>query len=248
MKTSSSVGAFIFGTLILGGCAASPVQGAQVRVRTTTAAFETHLPALAHRTKKSSQRESPIAHECKTGSSKACNELGDRLTIKHAYTEAHQWYLNSCERVRSSMVPSATHLLQLSRELNQLGEGANANPKTVAQLKSGVTEIRARIQGCLDAGETLKLDAEAKQALKYFDTACEFSTLVEAVGQAVPGFQYVAESGCVRGQSARAELPGEMPFSPKLFAQLTEKKAPPAAEKASAPPSEEGMVFNEGDL
>jgi hypothetical protein len=247
MKTSSSAGAFILGALILSGCAAAPSQGPQVRVRTTTAASETYLPALAHRTKKSAHKESAGGQACKAGNSKACNEIGDRLTIKHAYTEAHQWYLNSCERISSAMVPSATRLMQLSRELKQLGEGAN--PKVAAELKSGTSEIKARVQGCLDAGQTLKIDAEPKQALKYFDLACEFSTLVETVGSTVPGLQYVTETGCSEGQSTRAELSMSAPFNPQLFVHLTEPPAKRAeVAKPSEAPSEEGMVFNEGDL
>jgi hypothetical protein len=260
MKTSNGVGAVIFAALILGGCAASPSQGAQVRVRTTTAAFEHYVPAqsaVAKRTRSSARKESPQARECKSGSSKACNEIGDRLAMKYAHAEAYQWYMTSCERVRSAMVPTATRLMGLSQDLKQLAsarseEASAANQKRLAELKNDASEMRARIQGCLDVGETLKLDAEPKQSLAYYEAVCEFSTLVGVVGEAVPGLQHITESGCAASQSARAELSMTGQFTPQQFVHLTQPQAParPAATaKHSAPKSEEGgMVFTEGDL
>jgi hypothetical protein len=257
MKTSRGAGALIFAALISGGCAASPSQGGQVRVHTTTAAFEHYAPAhgsVVQRTKKS-HKESPTAQACKTGSSRACNELGDRLTMKHAHAEARQWYLTSCERVQSSMVPTGARLVQLKQELAQLEsiravderDGA-ANQKRLAKVRNDASEIRAHIQGCLDTGETLKLDGELKQSLKYYDTACEFSTIVEAIGEPVPGLEHVADSGCAGGQSARAQLSSEMPFSPRLFVSMGQQKAQPAAAKQGPAQEEQGMVFSEGDL
>jgi len=247
MKTSRVAAVLVLKALILGGCAASPSQGAQVRVHTTTAAFEHHASshaASAEDSARPARKESPLAHACKTGSSKTCNELGDGLAIKHAHAEARQWYETSCERVRSAMLPNATRLMQVSQDLKQLD--SSESPQASAELKNDAAEIRARIQGCLDVGESLKTDHELKQALKYYDAVCEFSTLVEVVGEAAPALQHVTESGCAAGADVRAELGGAQ-FSPRMFADLAQpqEQAPARPSKSN---SEEGMVFSEGDL
>jgi hypothetical protein len=251
MKTVRA-GALIFGAVILGGCAASSVQGAQVRVHTTTT-FEPYVPsqeAVAQASSKSARRESPPARACKGGDSKACNELGDRLTLRHAYAGALQWYETSCGRVRSAMVPTAARLLQLSQELAQLdrvqGDDEGAARKRMAPLKSDASEIRARIRGCLDAGEAMKADGQLKQSLAYFDAVCEFSALVEAAGEVLPGLEHISESGCAGGQAGRAELNGQTQFSPRLFADLLPQRPPAEAQRTAQP--DEGMVFSEGDL
>lgn len=257
MKTVSSAGALLFGAVILGGCAAYPVQGAQVRAHTTTAAYAHYTPSqevMAQTPSESRRQESPLALACKSGRSKSCNELGDRLVLKHAYSEARQWYMTSCEQVRTSMVPTATRVLQLSRELNLLGSERNfdegssaATQKRMAALKSDASEIRARIQGCLDVGETLKVDGELKQALEYYDTACEFSALVQDAGEALPGLEHISDSACAAGKAGRAELTGQSQFSPQLFADLLQQRQPGAAKQRTTQP-ETGMVFSEGDL
>jgi hypothetical protein len=240
----------------LGGCAGAPAQGTQLRVHAASAAYEHNAQAhsqIIHAPKRSGHKESPLLRACKSGSSKSCNELGDRLTLKHAYTEARQWYLTSCERVSNAMLPSGSDLMRLSQEITRLGSAhgddersEEANHKRLAQLNSDAAEIRARVQGCFDVGETLKLDAEVKQSLKYYETVCEFSTLVEAVGDAVPGLQRVTESGCAEGETAR--LTTRTQFSPQLFAHLVEAPAKTAAAKQSPAQSADSMVFNEEDL
>jgi hypothetical protein len=234
-----------------------------VRVRTTTAAFEHYAPApsaTTKRTRSASRKESPGAQACKAGNSKSCNEIGDRLSVKYAYREAHQWYLTSCERVRSAMEPTATRLIGISQDFKQLGGGrsdetSTANRSRMAELKNDAAEIKARIQGCFDVGEALKLDAELKQSLAYYEAVCEFSTLIEAVNEAVPGLQHVTESGCTAAQSTRAALTNPTQFKPEMFVHLTKPPAKPAAaakqNKAAqnkAAQSDEGMVFNESDL
>jgi hypothetical protein len=240
-----------------GGCAASAAEGAHVRVSTTSAAYQSYAPAqlaVTGRVKKSRGKESPRVNACKSGNSRTCNELGDGLAIKHAHAEAQQWYATSCERVRSSMVPNASRLMQLSQDLAQVssaakrdGEDSSGTHKKLAELKSDLSEIKARIQGCLDVGHALKAEHEPRQALKYYDAVCEFSTLVEAVGEAAPGLQHVTETGCAEGEQARTELSGEPHFSPGLFADLAQPQEHAAA-KPSASKSAEGMVFSEGDL
>lgn len=249
MKTWRVVGALLLGAASLNGCAASPLQGAQVRVHTTTAAFEHHAPAqtsFAQRSRKPGHKESPTAHACKAGNSKACNEIGDRLVIKHAYAEARQWYATACDRVRNAMQPSAERLMQIGHDLSQTGSNA-PNPARMAELKSDASELRARIQGCFDTGEMVKADGELKQSLAYYDVACEFSTLVEAVGESVPGLQLVTDNGCAASQGTRAKLNNNTQFTPRLFAGLTEQRKAAAA-KQSAPQSEDSMVFSGEEL
>lgn len=242
----------MFGAVILGGCVPYAAQGTQVRAPAPAATSAHYLPSTASRSK---HHESPLAQACKSGGSKSCNELGDRLVLKHAYAEARQWYVTSCERVRNAMLPTATRVLQLSRELKSLErvrsddeESGAASQKRKLELKSDASEIRARIQGCLDVGETLKVDGELTQALDYYDVACEFSTLVQDAGEAFPGLEHIAESGCAAGKAGRAELTGQTPFSPALFADLLQREPQPGAAKRSARQPEAGMVFGEEDL
>jgi hypothetical protein len=256
MTTSDRAGAFLLFAVISGGCAAATTQSTQLRVHSATAAYEHNASAhsqIIHAPKRSGHKDSPLLRACKSGSSKSCNELGDRLTLKHAYTEARQWYLTSCERVSSSMLPSGASLMQLSQEMARLSSERSddeqttaANQKRLTQLNSEAGEMRARIQGCFDVGETLKLDAEVKQSLKYYETVCEFSTLVDVVGAAVPGLEYVTENGCTAGEAAR--LTTKTQFSPHLFVQLVQPKAKTPAAKQSPAQSADSMVFNEGDL
>jgi hypothetical protein len=150
------------------------------------------------------------------------------------------------------MLPTATRLMQLHQELKQLSsaksdEQSAASQRRVAELKSEASEIKARVQGCFDAGDILKADDELKQALKDFDTACEFSTLVPAIGESVPGLEYVADNACAAGQSVRAQMSGASAFDPQLFAAVLAPKAKPAS-KQTVKESEEGMVFSESDL
>lgn len=258
MKTWCGAGALLLGAVILEGCAASPMQGAQVRAHPTSAAFEHSASSeavLAQRLERSERKESPLVHACRAGNSKSCNELGDRLAIKHAYAEGLQWYEISCERVRGSMEPTARRLLQLSQNVTEIAslhsdeeQGDTAKQTKLAQLKSDASEIRARIQGCFDTGEILKTDGELKQSLAYYDAVCEFSTLVKAVDEAVPGLQLVTESGCAASQSARAKLNSKTPFSPQLFVDLTGQQPKTGAAAQGAAQGEASMVFNTGDL
>lgn len=257
MKTGSRAGASTFGALILSGCAASLTQGAQVRARPTPGALERNAAsdaALSVRLSETARDESPLARACKDGRSKSCNEIGDRLVIKHAYAEARPWYVTSCDRARSAMVPTATRLLQLSEELVQLEktrldeEYAAAAQKRMVALKSAASEIRARLQGCFDAGETFKVDGELKQSLGYYDAVCEFSALVTAAGEALPDLEHITENGCTASQAARAKLSASTPFSPQLFADLLQQQRQPVAAKQHAAQPEAGMVFSEGEL
>lgn len=236
----------------LGGCFASATGGAQVRTRTTTAAFERYSPtqgALAGRVERSRAKESPRMRACKSGNSKTCNELGDGLVIKHAEKDAHQWYAISCERVRGSMVENATRLLGLAQDLARLEAEGSANARVRAsELKSDLSEIKARIQGCLDTGDILKSEGEPRQALKYYDAVCEFSTLVQSVTAAMPSLETMTENGCAAGLRARAGLSGEADFSPGLFADLTSPKKKKTADKKPSSDGDQGMVFSEADL
>jgi hypothetical protein len=257
MKIMGGAGALTLGAVILSGCVAYSAQGTQVGARATTAAYTHYTPSqevMARTPSESRRQDSPLALACKSGRSKSCNELGDRLVLKHAYAEARQWYMASCEQVRSSMVPTATRMLQLSRELKLLAsmrsddEGSSANTqKRMAALKSDASEIRARIQGCLDVGETLKVDGELKQALEFYDTACEFSALVRDAGEALPGLEHTSETACAAGEAGRAELTGQSQFSPQLFADLLQQRQAATAQQRTPQP-ETGMVFGEGDL
>lgn len=252
MRTSSCTGAFLLGAVMLTGCA-SPMQAAPVRVRVATAAFEQRSMAhsqLAERIGKSSRKDSPGISGCKSGNSKSCIEVGDRLVVKHAPQEALQWYTIACQRVIDSMLPSANRLLQLNQSLKEFGaqEPNTASQRRVAELKSEASEMKARVQGCFDAGDLLKSESELKQSLKYFDAACEFSTLVKTVGESVPGLEYVANNGCTAGESVRAQIPAQPSFSPKLFSELVEPKAKPKAKQAAPKDDEGGMVFSESDL
>jgi hypothetical protein len=258
MKTMGRVGAWMFGAVILSGCAAYPIGGPQVRAHATPAAsahYMTSQQIMTQISSKSKRQDSPLAQACKSGGSKACNELGDRLVLKHAYAEARQWYVTSCERVRNAMVPTAARVLQLSRELTLLDrarsddEGSSADTqKRKAALKSEASEMRSRIQGCLDVGETLKVNGELAQALEYYDVACEFSTLVQDAGEALPGLEHITDTGCAAGKAGRAELTGQTQFSPQLFADLLQQQSQPGAAKRSTGQPEAGMVFGEGDL
>lgn len=250
---TSKRGSALILAAVLGGCAASAVGGTQVRTHATTAAFQrytpTHDAALTARVERSGRKESPRVRACKGGNSKTCNELGDGLVIKHAQHDAQQWYATSCERVRGSMVPNAARLMGLAQDLARLeAEGGPGASRRAAELKSDVSEIKARIQGCLDTGDILKADGEAKQSLKYFDAVCEFSTLVESVAAAMPSLETMIENGCAAGARARAELRGEADFSPGLFADLTKPQQKRAADKKVNSESDQGMVFSEADL
>ena len=254
MGTSNRGLTFVL-ALALGGCAASAAGGAEVRTRTTTAAFARYAPAqdVSARVERGGRKESPRAQACKTGSSKVCNELGDGLVIKHAEADAERWYAISCERVRDSMVANATRLMGIAQDLSQVeGESSPGASKRAAELKSDAGEIKARIQGCLDMGELLKAGGEAKQALKFYDAVCEFSTLVQAVSGAMPSLENMSANGCAAGERVRAGLSGESSFSPGMFAELTKPKKKAAekkaAEKQTSSDSEQGMVFSEADL
>jgi hypothetical protein len=257
LKTSGLASAFVLGAVISSGCAAAPTQGAQMRLHTTTAASVLQRPAQGAKTqveaRSAHKSSSPLTRACKGGDSKACGQLGDRLTIKYAYEEAHEWYTIACKRVSSAMMPTANRVLLLSQELTRLSaqrsddEGQNAaNQQRIVELKSEASEIRARIQGCFDAGDTLKL--EPKQALTYFDTVCEFRALVEATGEGMPGLEHIAEIGCTAGQTVRAKLNDRVGFEPQLFAELVQQQARTVAAKQSATQDEQGMVFNETDM
>jgi hypothetical protein len=251
MMTSKRGGTLVL-AVVLGGCAASAAGGARVRTHTTTAAFQRYTPtqdaALAARVERGG-KESPRARACRSGSSKTCNELGDGLVIKHAEKDAQQWYETSCERVRGSMVPNATRLMGLTQDLARLdADGSAGARQRAAELKSDVSEIKARIQGCLDMGDILKADGELKQSLRYFDAVCEFSTLVQSVVTAMPSLENTSANGCAAGAQARAALRGEPAFTPGLFADLTKQKKKQAADEQTSSSAEEGMVFSEADL
>lgn len=256
MKTSVGAGGLLFGALILGACGAAPVQGAQLRVHATTAASIQYVAPrsqLAAPTRSQPRQTSPAMRACKGGSSKSCGELGDRLTIKHAYAEAHRWYVIACDRVSGAMLPTGERMLRLSQELTAAtsrhseDEAENdANRRRVAELKGDASELKARLQGCFDAGETLKMNADdLRQALKFYDTVCEFSGLVASAGEAVPGLEHLTESGCSAGQSARAQLSSKSTFEPSVFNELLQPGA--SAAKQPAQP-DQGMVFSEGDV
>lgn len=260
MKTSSCAGVVLFGAMIFGGCAAAPVQTSHMRVHTTTAASVERVSVQGATqfagSKQAKHKDGPAVTACKKGSSKSCNEVGDKLTSKHAYTEAREWYMTSCKRVSGAMEENATRLLELHGQLVQLANARDegdpepevivARQKTAMDLRAQASEIRARVQGCLDVGDTLKLDDEPRQSLKYFDTACEFSTLLETVGDTVAGLQHTAETGCAQGQSVRAEISDRSQFSPQLFADLSVPQ--PEAQPAPAAQADEGMVFGEEEV
>lgn len=257
MKTSSSAGAFVLGAMILGGCAAGQVTGS-VHVRTATAASVQHatLGGTAQRSKKAHGKASPQARACHAGTSKSCNELGDKLVIKYAYAEAREWYMSSCKRVVDSMEPNAQRLLSVHDQLVQLQSSpvqaddaeAMANvSKQSADLKSEGLEIKARIQGCLDVGDTLQRDGEPRQALKYFDAVCEFSALTESMGEAVAGFDVVAERGCNASQAARKQLSEKSAFNPQLLGSVVDAHVAQQAPTPRADAADQGMVFSEDD-
>lgn len=245
MKTWLGAGMVLLGALTMEGCAASTTQGSGVRVHTTSAAFERHAPsqAFSSPSRKAGRKESPTAHACKAGSSKSCNELGDRLAIKHAYTEARQWYGTACDRVRGSMRPNAERLMLLSQNM----KNPEASPTMVAELKNEAAEIKARVQGCFDTAEMVKTDGELKQSVAFYETACEFSTLVPLVGDAVASLEHVTESACATGQATRAKLGNNVPFQPQLFADLVQPK-PQAKGKHAPAPAEDSMVFSGDEL
>lgn len=235
MKTSRRAGALLLFALTSSGCAAagqgpaprSASSGASLGLSTTLSLRSSHRPK---------HKASPLSDACRGGNSKSCNELGDRLAIKHAHTEARHWYMISCERMRAAMVPTATRLLQLSRELSESADRAQ-------KLKDDAAELKARIQGCFDSGETLKADQEPKQALTLYDAVCEFSTLAEAVGDTIAGFELVTQSGCAASAAMRDKLNLETPFTPQLFVNLSEQQAGGSADQA-----EVGMVFSADEL
>ncbi len=250
--TSSNRGITFMLAVVLGGCAATAAGGAEVRTRTTTAAFERYSStqgALGERVERSGGKESPRARACKNGNSKTCNEIGDGLVIKHAEADAERWYAISCERVRGSMVANATRLMGLTQDLSHVeGENDPGASKRAAELKSDVGEIKARIQGCLDTGDLLKASGESKQALKFYDAVCEFSTLVQAVASSMPSLETTTANACAAGERTRASLSGEPSFSPGMFVELTTPKKKAAEKKQTSSDSEEGMVFSEADL
>jgi hypothetical protein len=94
----------------------------------------------------------------------------------------------------------------------------------------------------------LKVDGELKQALSYFDAVCEFSTLVDKASEALPDLEGMTETGCAAGKAARAELPGQTEFKPKLFADLVQQSRQPTAAKQTTAKPEAGMTFSEEDL
>jgi hypothetical protein len=253
MATSKRAVQIILGAMTLAGCAATASPGAQVRVRVATAAFEQHSDAqLSERLGRRARKDSPSVSACKSGNSKLCIEVGDRLVVKHAPLDALEWYTTACDRVLNAMVPNATRMMQLSQSLKEYGsaraEESTASQKRVAELKSEASELKARIQGCYDTGDTLKSDSELRQSLKYFDAACEFSTLLGVVGEAMPGLEYVVNNGCSAGEAVRAQL-NEQAASPRLFTELlapTPKAKP--EKKETVQQSEEGMVFSESDM
>jgi hypothetical protein len=117
-----------------------------VRAHATPAASAHYMSSQEFMTRtasKSKRQDSPLAQACKSGGSKSCNELGDRLVLKHAYAEARQWYVTSCERVRSAMVPTATRVLQLSRELNVLDRVRNDDEGSGAATQKRKAELKA---------------------------------------------------------------------------------------------------------
>lgn len=242
MNTWHRAGTFLLGTLMLGGCAGSSATGPGVRVHTTSAAFEHRAPSqsLSSSTKKSARKESPLAHACRDGSSKACNELGDRLAIKHAYVEARQWYGTSCDRVRNAMRANAERLLLLGQSVSQ----PEVSPSTLAQLKSEAAEIKARVQGCFDNGEMVKVDGELRQSIPFYEAVCEFSTLVPVVGEVAASLEHVTDSACASGQAARVKLGNNVPFQPHQFADLVQPQRP-AGRGAAA---EDSMVFSADEL
>jgi hypothetical protein len=246
MKTWLGAGMVLLAALTVEGCAASTTQGSGVRVHTTSAAFEHRAPsqAFSSQSKQAGRKESPTAHACKAGSSKACNELGDRLAIKHAYSEARQWYGTSCDRVRGSMRPNAERLLLLSQNLRN----TEASPSMLAQLKNEAAEIKARVQGCFDTAEMVKTDGELKAAVPFYEATCEFSTLVPLVGDTMASLEHVTESACATGQAARAKLGNNVPFQPQLFADLAEPKPQPGKGKQAPAAAEDSMVFSGDEL
>jgi hypothetical protein len=141
------------------------------------------------------------------------------------------------------MMPTADRLLHLSHDLAQPTENAARQ----AALKGDAAEITARVRGCLDAAETLRAERELGQALPYYEAACEFSALVEAVGETVPALAPAVEGGCAGARAARGQLHSPA-FVPQLFHDLAEQaRADAAAEAAPAQPAAE-MVFSMSDL
>ena len=71
--------------------------------------------------------------------------------------------LASCDRLRSSMVPKAQRLLKISQDLARTDSGKLGEAKR-ASLTHAAAEMKASIQSCFDAGETLRMEREPTQA------------------------------------------------------------------------------------
>jgi len=239
-KSLWGMGTWWLAGLMWTGCATSTGAGPHSRAHAAPPAPPLHLSA-ASSAAKGAKKDSPLVHACRTGNSRACNDLGDRLMVKHAYGEAGQWYRIACERARSAMLPTAAQLVRLSHDLAQPAESA----ARTAALKADAAEITARVRGCFDAAETLRTEHELGQAVTYYEAACEFSALGEVVGDTVPTFAIVVERGCAGTQAARAELRSGA-FNPTLFNDLVEQTREEAAKAtAAAAPEQAGtdMAF-----
>jgi hypothetical protein len=229
--------------VLLSGCAVGAATAPHDRTPPAPPSHQLHLTRASAAEHK---KESPTAQACKSGVSKACDEIGDRLMVKHAYAEARQWYAIACERARGAMVPTATQLLHVSHNLGQ----PNTPPARSAALKADGSELAARLQGCLDAAETLRAEHELALALPYYDAVCEFSALAEAVGDTLPAFSAVVERSCTGTQTVRSTLRSAA-FTPSLFDDLADQARADTAQEASAKAaSEQGadMVFSMSEL
>jgi hypothetical protein len=229
--------------VLLSGCAVGAATAPHGHTPPAPPSYQLHLARVSAA---DPRKESPTAQACKSGVSKACDEIGDRLMVKHAYSEARQWYALACERARGAMVPTATQLLQLSHDLGQ----PNTPPVRSAALKGDASELAARLHGCLDVAETLRAEHELALALPYYETVCEFSALAEAVGDRLPAFSAVVERSCTGTQTARGALHSAA-FAPSLFGDLAQQARADSAEEASAKAvSEQGtdMVFSMSEL
>jgi hypothetical protein len=152
-------------------------------------------------------QSSPGVVACNGGDSKACNDVGDSLLSQNDYVQARQYFLISCQRIRSDLVGNARRLVALNDGApSEMGVNAEAD------------EIKARIEGCISTGDSFRDDNAS--ALPYYDDMCKLSS-IGYIGVAA-GFDSVVGMACDSGGFARQDMARDAAFRAQMggiFAQ-----------------------------
>ncbi len=188
----------------------------------------------ANRSAESPGQADPRLAMCEHGDSGTCNQVGEELWEEQAYSEARDWFAIACARMND--VPAN------GQRIVELNAKARAEPQTIESLQPESDELRARIEGCLRAGDTYHMEGNHAAAQPYFAAVCRLMPIEPQASPLIPDFKVLVGSACdgsqysrqqaVADAASRAQVRGVLLATPAASAVPT---ASPAA-AASSPP------------